>query len=65
MSDLFSGFGLDEDEPAAMCSVCGCTDEIACVGGCVWVDEDLCSRCYRNAPLVDQLSFDIPQGGTP
>jgi hypothetical protein len=29
------------------CRKCGCTDDKACPGGCVWVDEDetLCSRC--------------------
>lgn len=27
------------------CRVCGCTDEIACPGGCSWVSADLCSSC--------------------
>jgi hypothetical protein len=27
------------------CSKCGCTDDDACVGGCYWVEPNLCSRC--------------------
>lgn len=31
------------------CKVCGCTEEMACPGGCHWVKDikggDLCSRC--------------------
>lgn len=27
------------------CRVCGCTDDRACPGGCLWADEDLCSAC--------------------
>lgn len=27
------------------CSVCGCTDDEACDGGCAWVADDLCSAC--------------------
>lgn len=27
------------------CRVCGCTDERACLGGCYWVEPELCSRC--------------------
>ena len=27
------------------CRVCGCTDAAACLGGCSWIDIDLCSRC--------------------
>lgn len=34
------------DEPGVRtCRVCGCTDLLACSGGCYWVEEDLCSRC--------------------
>ena len=29
------------------CRVCGCTDEHACPGGCVWAEPNLCSRCAR------------------
>jgi len=28
-----------------VCRVCGCTDAIACPGGCYWVETDLCSSC--------------------
>lgn len=27
------------------CRVCGCDEENACVGGCFWVEWDLCSAC--------------------
>jgi hypothetical protein len=27
------------------CRVCGCTDDRACPGGCVWAEPNLCSRC--------------------
>jgi hypothetical protein len=32
-----------------VCRVCGCTDERACDGGCIWAEADLCSRCARAA----------------
>lgn len=37
------------------CRVCGCTDEQACEGGCVWVEDpeglgDLCSSCLETLP---------------
>jgi len=37
--------GLDDLEPR--CRVCGCTDDNACPGGCIWAAADLCSRCAR------------------
>lgn len=27
------------------CRVCNCTDDVACMSGCWWVEEDLCSSC--------------------
>jgi hypothetical protein len=27
------------------CRVCGCKDDRACLGGCSWVEDDLCSTC--------------------
>lgn len=29
----------------AFCCECGCTDALACPGGCSWVRPDLCSAC--------------------
>ncbi len=29
------------------CRQCGCSQTRPCEGGCVWVEADLCSRCYR------------------
>ena len=37
--------GRLEGEPVRTCRVCGCTDELACEGGCAWAGADLCSRC--------------------
>lgn len=31
--------------PEQRCLVCGCTDDLACPGGCWWVALDLCSSC--------------------
>jgi len=28
-----------------VCRVCGCSDLEPCLGGCSWVQEDLCSAC--------------------
>lgn len=40
---------LDQADVASggVCRVCGCTEAMACELGCVWVEEDLCSRCYH------------------
>lgn len=27
------------------CRSCGCTDDTACIGGCAWVADGLCSAC--------------------
>ena len=35
------------------CRICGCTWHNACVGGCYWVEEDLCSRCVDKG-LVEE-----------
>jgi len=32
----------------ARCRVCGCTNERACPGGCIWAEPNLCSRCARH-----------------
>jgi hypothetical protein len=29
------------------CRRCWCTETEACVGGCYWVEPDLCSKCIR------------------
>lgn len=38
-----------EDNEAGVCSVCGCTNDNPCEGGCAWVEPDLCSACAFNA----------------
>lgn len=30
-----------------VCTGCGCTEERACIGGCCWVGDRLCSTCAR------------------
>ena len=42
---------VDEDEQK--CRVCGCTDDMACPGGCYWVEPDLCSRCAERMRRED------------
>lgn len=29
------------------CTSCGCTEDRACPGGCVWVKQGLCSACLQ------------------
>jgi hypothetical protein len=38
------------------CRVCGCTDDLACPGGCHWVETDLCSRCMEGHHEINLLS---------
>ena len=39
------------DSDIASCRICGCTDEVACEGGCSWVEDDLCSECAGGEDL--------------
>ena len=34
------------------CLVCGCSDERACPGGCMWVEPGLCSACVGKEGTV-------------
>ena len=36
----------DPDFFKRKCRVCGCDWNHACEGGCSWVADDLCSKCY-------------------
>lgn len=40
------------------CRVCGCTEDRACLGGCEWVEADLCSAC-GSADLFGNLFGDL------
>lgn len=40
------------------CLGCGCTNERACVGGCSWVNEDMCSQCAE--PELVEAVLDLP-----
>jgi hypothetical protein len=37
------------------CRGCGCTDDLACPGGCYWVEEDLCSACAKESSKPGDL----------
>jgi len=37
---------MDTDFFKRKCRVCGCDWNHACLGGCSWVGDDLCSRCF-------------------
>jgi hypothetical protein len=39
-----------------ICRVCGCTDDNACEGGCVWANSGatLCSQCIDADGLVER-----------
>jgi len=39
------------------CRVCGCTDVCACPGGCYWVQDDLCSSCWKEF-IDEELEFE-------
>jgi len=35
------------DEDTRTCRICGCTQLNACSGGCYWIEDDLCSQCFK------------------
>lgn len=37
------------------CRVCNCTDDVACVSGCWWAEDDLCSSCADDAAAASSL----------
>ena len=41
--------GMRDKIIMAACRLCGCTDDVACPGGCWWIEEDLCNRCGEEA----------------
>lgn len=41
------------------CKICGCSDEKACEGGCVWVDENLCSKCEDIYNYIQEVVADF------
>lgn len=36
---------VDVANGSSACRSCGCTPNAACVGGCAWLDDDLCTSC--------------------
>lgn len=51
------GIGPDGERlyPNAVCRVCGCTDDQACLRGCHWVEKNLCSSCAGAEGFVLEL----------
>jgi hypothetical protein len=43
-------YAICDDAGVRRCRVCGCSDDRACLGGCFWVEADLCSACVPRAP---------------
>lgn len=39
------------------CRVCGCTDAVACEGGCYWIEKDLCSACWHEIVMGATAPF--------
>lgn len=50
-SELVRGYSATPRPRDAHCRVCGCTDALACPGGCWWVEPDLCSSCDEDPPM--------------
>lgn len=50
------------------CTICGCTDELACLGGCAWVneDDDLCTTCDSpaNRAVIQQRIAELDASKT-
>jgi len=40
---------LEITKTERICRICGCTQNNTCLGGCWWVDVDLCSSCAESA----------------
>ncbi|MBA7493901.1 hypothetical protein ES702_04466 [subsurface metagenome] len=38
------------------CKYCGCTDEKACVGGCSWAKDYVCSNCLYSLGSLETLA---------
>jgi hypothetical protein len=47
------GNGVFDKETEQKCRICGCTQNNACVGGCYWVEKDLCSKCAQRKEMPD------------
>lgn len=44
------------DDQVPTCRICGCTENNACMGGCYWVQPDLCSSCEEVAGLIRTIT---------
>lgn len=45
MTTVLEARAADVAAGLAACRSCGCTPNVACDGGCCWIDDDLCSTC--------------------
>jgi len=50
--------GKPDGAKVPTCRECGCTEHHACVGGCSWVQPDLCSRCAYQPKTLVGVVFD-------
>jgi len=56
---------VDEAAMGPRCRVCGCTNDLACPGGCWWVADpqelgDLCSSCIDPGGIQEGAPRDEP-----
>lgn len=65
LEDLHAAGALARPGDLGACGLCGCTDELACPGGCSWVAPDLCSKCLPVAYGAARaaLAASQPAGG--
>lgn len=54
-----------DDDDVPRCRVCGCTDEEACPGGCIWAAPDLCSKCANAEDESDRIYEESRFGSEP
>jgi hypothetical protein len=45
VGEISLGTWLTQREQLPYCRICGCSDDDACEGGCIWVEPDLCNVC--------------------
>lgn len=63
-------FGWVEAASLRRCRKCGCSNELACEGGCSWVAADLCSACVvvpgalgMTRAQVREFNLELQRGG--
>jgi hypothetical protein len=49
---------VSRNKDTRKCRVCGCTDDMACPGGCFWIEPNLCSACATPEQIKTVLDGD-------